>query len=353
MSGGKTLDRITIKLRDIDTGDILPVYLDIFDNSLSKKWLASLNALLQNRFHLEKNFCFVGFVDNKRNGEYILERINQTIQAINQSGIGYHIDDFFSMENCMIGNNTVKDKFNGLHRYFEDLQGVSGKMTEFYVKADAATRWHIRQVNLLCHEFEYWAMSYKKSIEAPQWQRPSQLMCWLNSPRFVLDDEDFELFGIETVNRPLGAVYVGVNKAVGKHHWEVFNDEGRDSRIEELTTTTLRSQTEASGDFDIEWANNPGGYEWQKQRLKDFRDWLTVNGFDPDDPKLTIGHPQIGQVDLYQSFQSTDFNQIWKLLNTHLDVYEIVTHDASAVYDYHWRDKNYADKQIGIIGGHQ
>jgi len=39
------------------------------------------------------------------------------------------------------------------------------------------------------------------------------------------------LFGVETMNRSLGGVYVGVNKAVGKHHWEVFNDEGRDSRI--------------------------------------------------------------------------------------------------------------------------
>jgi hypothetical protein len=58
-------------------------------------------------------------------------------------------------------------------------------------------------------------------------------------------------------------VYVGVNKAVGKHHWEVFCDEGRDSRIGELTTTTLATQTLACADFDIEWANDPGAYEWQ------------------------------------------------------------------------------------------
>jgi hypothetical protein len=44
---------------------------------------------------------------------------------------------------------------------------------------------------------------------------------------FALEPEDYELFGIETINRKLGGVYLGVNKAVGKHHWEVFNDEGR------------------------------------------------------------------------------------------------------------------------------
>ena len=139
------------------------------------------------------------------------------------------------------------DHMNNLHRYFEDLQGVSGNMSEYFLQADSTIRWHIRQLNLLCHEFESWALSYRKELEAPDWRRPSQLMCWLRAPRFELEEEDYELFGIDTIARDLGGVYVGVNKAVGKHHWEVFNDEGRDSRIGELVTSTLRSQTEAAG----------------------------------------------------------------------------------------------------------
>jgi hypothetical protein len=89
------------------------------------------------------------------------------------------------------------------------------------------------------------------------------------------------LFGIDTINRQMGGVYVGVNKAVGKAHWEVFNDEGRG--VEELTTTSLRNQTEAAGDFDIEWARDPGAYHWQIKKLVEFRQWLTDNGFDPED----------------------------------------------------------------------
>jgi hypothetical protein len=175
-------------------------------------------------------------------------------------------------------------------------------------------------------------------------------MCWLNAPRFVLDEKDYELFGIDTINRPLGGVFVGVNKAVGKHHWEVFQDEGRDSRVGELVSTTLRSQTEAAGDFDIEWANNPGNYEWQKIRLNEFRAWLVVNGFDPEDKSLTIGHPQIGQVDLIDTFWTNDYQAIWQRLNTHLDVYSVSTGDAKAVYDYCWSDADYAQRQIDIIG---
>lgn len=186
----------------------------------------------------------------------------------------------------------------------------------------------------------------RKAVESPEWRRPSQLMCWLNAPRFTLDEEDYELFGIDTINRSLGGVYVGVNKAVGKHHWEVFCDEGRDSRINELTTSTLRSQTEAAGDFDIEWANDPGAYHWQKTKLAEFREWLIANGFDPNDKALTIGHPKVAQVDLQRSFGTTDFNEIWTQLAKHLDVYKIRTSSAEATYNYNWSDADYAEQQI-------
>ena len=361
-AGGKILDKVQIDLLDRRTGDILPVKILIYDNSLSRKWLGALNYLLKENYHLEKNYCFFGFAENARDGKYILDQVNRSIDAINRADLGYHIDDHFSMDNCItddpidgrtVGRNIIHHKFNRLHRYFEDLQGVSGAPKEYYLRADPATRWHIRQLNLLCHEFESWALSYRKQIEAPEWQRPSQLMCWLNAPRFMLDEQDHELFGIGTINRPLGGVFVGVNKAVGKHHWEVFQDEGRDSRVEELVSTTMRSQTEAAGDFDIEWANNPGDYHWQKVKLQQFRDWLTVNGFDPEDKSLTIGHPQIGQVDLIDTFWTNDYRAIWSSLNNHLDVSKITTSDASAVYDYCWSDTDYIQRQIDIIGGNK
>jgi hypothetical protein len=181
---------------------------------------------------------------------------------------------------------------------------------------------------------------------APEWQRPSQLMCWLQAPRFELSVEDYEFFGIETINRSLGGVYVGVNKAVGKHHWEVFSDEGRDSRVSELVTSTLRSQTQAAGDFDIEWANNPGAFPWQILALKEFRAWLVANNFDPDDKSLTIGHPKVAQVDLVRSFGTVDYEKIWAQLSQHQDVYRISTSMAQATYEYRWSDPDYDIQQI-------
>jgi hypothetical protein len=342
MSGiTRLLDVIEIDLDDVT------VYVDVHDNTLSRKWLAALNDLIAKDYHLEKNYCFLGFADSARNGAYLLEQINSSISAINQADIGYLIDDHFTLANSVAtGGGVDHTHFNQLHRYFEDLQGGSGHISNYYWSADNSTRWHIRQLNLLCHEFESWQLSWRKKHTAPEWQRPSQLMCWLNAPRFTLEAEDLELFGIDTINRSLGGVYVGVNKAVGKHHWEVFQDEGRDSRIGELMTTSLKAQTEAAGDFDIEWANDPGAFPWQIKQLKEFREWLTTNGFDPEDKSLTIGHPKVGQVDLRRSFGTEDYQQIWSQLNTRLNVAAIRTSDAEAVYEYQWSDSDYMQQQI-------
>ena len=357
MNGTTTLlDQIEIDLKNNKTNELLTVYIDVFDSSLSRKWLTALNNLIENNYHLEKNYCFHGFIESERNAEYITDQMNQSIAAINQANLGYQIDDHFTVENTIVpgpitdgGSNgdVVHDKLNQLHRYFEDLQGTSGHMSEYYNRADNQTKWHIRQLNLLCHEYESLVLSMRKAVHAPEWRRPSQLMCWLNAPRFVLDNDDFELFGIESINRPLGGVFVGVNKAVGKHHYEVFRDEGSiGHRIDELTTTTLRSQTEAAGDFDIEWANDSGKYHWQIKSLEAFRIWLIDNGFDPEDKTLTIGHPQVGQVDLIKSFGSIDYNVIWAKLGSHLNVYNIRTNSASATYKYDWTDIDYKDQQI-------
>lgn len=365
MSGTKALiDQIEIQLKHTVNDSLMSVYIDVFDNSLSGKWLAALNHLLEKNYHLEKNYCFFGFAESPRNPEYILTAINQSIQAINHADIGYVIDDYFTYDNTVTagdigqgppntvngpneGGKIIHDKMNMLHRYFEDLQGQSGRMSTFYTRANPETRWHIRQLNLLCHEYESLILSRRKKIQAPEWQRPSQLMCWLNAPRFLLEEADYELFGVDSINRPLGGVFVGVNKSVGKHHWEVFTDEGRD--VSELTTTALISQVEAAGDFDIEWAQDPGQYDWQQRKLNEFRQWLINNNFDPNDKKLTIGHPQVGQVDLVRSFGTTDYQAIWNQLEQYLDVHKIRTSASEATYEYSWSDSDFMQRQIERI----
>jgi hypothetical protein len=346
------LDRIKIILRSPRTGNLLPVIINVEHSSLGCKWLAALNHLITNNYHLEKNYCWMGWADGDRTPEYLCEQINDSIAAINSSSLRYTINDHFTVANTVAAEyRLIQDRMNHLHRYFEELQGHAGAMSQHYLAADPAVRWHIRQLNLLCHEYESLILSIRKKYTAPEWQRPSQLMCWLNAPRFELDAQDYKLFGIDTINRSLGGVYVGVNKAVGKHHWEVFHDEGRDSRIDELTTTTLRAQTQAAGDFDIEWARDPGAYHWQIKQLAEFREWLVVNGFDPEDKTLTIGHPRVAQVDLVKTFGTEVHTEIWRQLTDHQDVYKIETDECEATYNYHWSDADFVSRQVKCIQG--
>lgn len=340
--------QIIITLQSDRTGSRLPVYIDVYENSLSQRWFNALKELVQNEYHLEKNYCWLGWVESSRTAQYICESINTSIAAINRANLGYRIDcDDYTVDSVIQADLEIdRDRTNQLHRYFEDLQGVSGAMSPYYTAADNVTRWHIRQLNLLCHELESIVSSMRKAVQAPEWRRPSQLMCWLNAPRFELQPEDYELFGIETINRQLGGVYVGVNKAVGKAHWEVFTDEGRDSRLAELTTSTLRAQTQAAGDFDIEWARDPSTFPWQQKMLSEFRFWLEQNGFDPDDKALTIGHPKVAQVNLIKSFGTVEYEKIWGQLAHHLDVYKIQIDNIQATYTYKWSDADYAERQI-------
>lgn len=341
------LDRVEMLLRDTN-GFVLPVFFDVYDNSLSRKWLAALNSLLDNKLHLEKNYCFFGFPDSPRDLNFLAYEINKVIIGINRSSIDYTIDDFFTADNMVVKNYSERagtdvieinhEKFNQLHLYFEETQGVSGAMSKHYETADAETKWYIRQLNLLCHEAECLVLSMGRNTTTPEWVRPSNVMCWLHAPRFVLDEEDYNLFGIDTIARDPGGVYIGVNKAVGKHHYEVFSDEGSDSRLDELTTTTLKPQTEAAGDFDIEWGKATKDQLFMKEKLNEFKTWLVANDFDPNEPSLTIGHPKIGQVDLQYTFGTDDFHQILAKLSMYLDVYCIKTSNSYAEYDYTWKD---------------
>ena len=64
------LDSIEIDLRGADQ-EILTVYIDVEDNSLSRKWLTALNDIIRNNLHLEKNYCWLGWTESARSAEYL------------------------------------------------------------------------------------------------------------------------------------------------------------------------------------------------------------------------------------------------------------------------------------------
>lgn len=351
-----------------DLSDTLSYYIDVEDTDFNCRWLDLLKKNLKNKAHLEKNYCWLGWADSPRDADYLCRQINQAIFDINRfnssnywavAGLEpYHIDDYFSPELIIQPGEVGFDKpglklnhepMNRLHRYFEDLQGETWNISKYYKLADYETKWAIRQLNDLCHELESWVLSNRKKIQSPEWQRPSQITTFLNAPRQNLRDEDYELFLDNRYDRELGGVYLHWAQ-VGKTQFEVFRDEhGQD--IDEATCSAINSLKFYSGEFDVEWGRdiNEKNHEWHRKEQQQFREWLGRNGFDWEDPKLSLGYIKLGQVNLKKSFGNTDFFDIIKRVSKHLDIYQIKVDDVMDTYDYVWSDDNYKQMQIDFL----
>ena len=189
-------------------------YIETYDTPLGHRWLEALRDNLKQKRVLEKNFCFLGFADSKRDLFYLVKELNKSVEQINSFTFNptyekihpFVADDFQYSGNLPTGTVMFGDEMetpglrlkhetcNLLHRYFEELQGTAWKLSPFYLQADLKTKYAIRQLNNLCHEIESWVNANRHKAIDPEWIRPSQITTFLNAPRYDLHEEDFELF---------------------------------------------------------------------------------------------------------------------------------------------------------------
>jgi hypothetical protein len=129
----------------------------------------------------------------------------------------------------------------------------------------------------------------------------------------------------------------------------------RDEHAPDLTDTICDAITHLqyySGEFDIEWGNDivyGGERPWHTKEQDLFREWLIHNNQDPCNLQLSLGYLPLAQVDLQGSFGTTDYNKIWNILGTHLDIYQIHTSKQSATYPRCWADQDYESWQIDML----
>ena len=363
--------------------------IESHDHELSRDWLAALKAdIVRPNLMLEKTFCFLGFPHTTRDLQYLSDELNEHIRHINlfnktgkwqAAGLDpYVIEEWFSpdvvrfgpefnigdstegSEETTLGLRIKHEVMNLLHNHFERLQGTVWEPSPYYHHADLRVKHAIRNLNLICHDMESLILSQRKLVKDPDWVRPSQITSFLNAPRHELTDSHREGFS-NGYDRRFGEVYMHWAQ-VGKTLMEVYHDEGAPDLTvgddptdisvgEGVTCEAINALKFYSGEFDIEWAKDVTYSEapWHKEHIDGFYDWLTRNGIDHTNPKLSLGYLPIAQVDLKGSFGTDDMHEVWKMLGDHLDIYKIEIDGEVAEYDFTWADKDYHTRQMNLL----
>ena len=332
------------------------------EDQLGHRWVEALKKNLKNKLVLEKNFCFLGFADSKRNIDFLCDELNKTITQINSFTFNplypklktFTKNDFMYPDTLPIGTlpklglRLKHEACNELHRYFEDLQGQSWNLSPYYKTADNDTKYAIRQLNNLCHEIEGWVGANRKKAFEPEWVRPSQITTFLHAPRHKLTNDDYELFKLNRYNRELGGVYLHWSQ-VGKTLFEAFRD-----KDEAVGEGGINHQQYYSGEFDIEWGQtiNENTFDWKKEEMDQFRSWLKNNNHDWNDPKLALGYIKLGQVDLKRSFGTENFIEIYNKLSNNLNITKIEIIEGKTTdceYSYSLESPDWKQIQINAM----
>ena len=320
------------------------VSIDVYDTPLGKRFIEALKDNLVKKRILEKNFCFLGWADSKRNLSYLCEELNKNIRQLNSFNFDppyenihpFVPDDFQYSRTLPIGNapdgdykktpglRLKHDACNLLHRYFEELQGTAWKLSEYYKQADHETKYAIRQLNNICHEIESWVEAYRKKFIEPEWIRPSQITTFLNAPRYDLHENDYELFKQNRYDRELGGVYL---------HWSQVDRDEHAPNMTDALCSAINHQKYYSGEFDIEWGATitEDTNDFKKSEMDGYRKWLKDNKYDWEDPKLSLGYAKIGQVNLETSFDNRPFTDIYDEMKKHLNINSITIKNKDLV----------------------
>ena len=348
------------------------VRINLYDTPLGRRFLEALKDNIVKKRILEKNFCFLGWAGSKRDLDFLVRELNTHVAQINSFQFDppyekihpFVRDDFQYSSSLPIGKAPDGDvsktpgkrlkheACNLLHRYFEELQGSAWQLSPYYKQADTETKYSIRQLNNICHEIESWVNADRKMAIEPEWTRPSQITTFLNAPRHDLHDEDYDLFKQNRYDRELGGVYLHWSQ-VGKTLYEVFRDEDA-PKMTDAMCSEINHQKYYSGEFDVEWGDTitEEQHSFKREEMDQYRAWLKSNGYDWDDPRLSLGYIKIGQTDMKLAFGDKKFLEVYDEMKDNLNItgiHIIGTQSWHNLYDYTLGDDDWKQIQIKAL----
>ena len=133
----------------------------------------------------------------------------------------------------------------------------------------------------------------------------------------------------------------------------MFRDE-HGPRMTDAMCSEINHQKYYSGEFDIEWGQTitEKNYAFKKKEMDGFRHWLDLNGYDWDDPKLSLGYIKIGQVDLKLLCEDKPFLDVYDIMKDNLNIkssHTIGTQGTECYYPYSLDSEDWKKIQIDYL----
>ena len=349
---------ITLRKTNNIDADPISLYLTPTGHELSKLWIKMLKEnFLNTDSHsnckgLNKMFCFHAWQNGwddetySRNLNVVCNELNTAIQRVNYyyGPHGYPYIDLEFTRDKLKDQDLYREMMNELHHHFEILIGQVENTSDWYFKPqNEAARYYVQQLNSLLHEIESTVNSITRN------NKEKHIMINFNGPRIdgtympdpvrvPLEQEHYECF--EDKQHQWGMLTAYYSQ-LGKQHIEVFVDGDEDIGDENISGISWMM-----GECILDLETLKGPHETPRKRITDkFKQWLTDNGFDPNDKTLALG---IGILAYLKPEDNQHLGKDWKeidsVIHDYDDVYELgfcdeelnmIVHQR---YDYTWRD---------------
>jgi hypothetical protein len=326
----------------------ITAYWNIRDNSLAHRWVDLLkHNILEGAHPLEKSYCLHGWCDSwdsdySRNLKFICNQLNKAIAQINNSKLGYHIDLDFSV--TKLRSSQYRTLMNDIHHHFELLIGQVWNVSDWYRRADDATRDSIRQLNNLCHEIEQIVESIKSknrsklinllglgtrqlNVSVSQNGKDFDGGYIENRTKWPIEAHEFDYFDFGNAWGDIELYY----SQLGKPHKDAWMDNDNFIHDDNISSTQY-----ISGEFIVNF------YPLFKRQTKlpwNFRRWLKKNGFGIE---RRFGFAVVAEIDIKTTKEKKQFI---KELVKRDDLYQIALLDNAEnvilerTFDYTWKDQ--------------
>lgn len=332
----------------LDNTDTLDLKIVLKDNPISQEWYNQVVKCLNDKLHLEKNFCWLGWPDPNRDVNFLKDQLQKCVDSINK----------FSKNNPVWGGYRIKkqwkdisdhDALNKLHHHFEILMGQVWNVSEYMKTADDQTKYQIRQLNNLVHELQS-----RKNVEGVDFKhiQPMSIISYLNVTRELFKDEFYDYFNL---NRELGDVYLHYTQT-GKTPIEAFTDDDHD-----VFNDNINALRYISGEYNIWWGDSTSSSEIEKTK-NNLRDWLNERNLikeegpafnyyiDHDGNKQGIGWVSVAKI--VNPFSTKD--ELLRAVITKLNIVKLTAYKDNQViaehsWPYSWADNNYRSSEIEIL----